>query len=44
MADHQNKHIREAIEYAIQSGWRFEKAAGIARRAVDNCPHGGNTA
>lgn len=26
MADHPNKHIREAIRYAIDNGWLFEKA------------------
>lgn len=26
MAEHPNKHIREAIRFAEQHGWRFEKA------------------
>ncbi|MFH5804385.1 hypothetical protein [Alienimonas sp. DA493] len=25
---HPNKHIREAIEYALSRGWRLEKAGG----------------
>jgi hypothetical protein len=27
MAKHPNKHIREAIEYAENHGWRFVKSA-----------------
>ena len=30
MADHPNKHIREAIEYAEGKGWEFVKAGGHA--------------
>jgi len=28
VAKHKNKHIREAIEYALVRGWRFTKSAG----------------
>lgn len=28
MAEHPNKHIREAIKYAESKGWTFERAAG----------------
>ena len=27
---HPNKHIRKAIRYAEQNGWRFEKSGGQA--------------
>ncbi|MDP6110490.1 MAG: hypothetical protein QGF00_19040 [Planctomycetota bacterium] len=30
MADHPNKHIREAIDYAENRGWRVQKAGGHA--------------
>ena len=30
MANHPNKHIREAIKYAEQNGWRVVKASGKA--------------
>ena len=38
---HPNKHIREAVEYALARGWRLEKAG----RSSHNwgrllCPHG----
>ena len=28
MADHPNKHIREAIKYALAKGWRLTKSHG----------------
>ena len=30
MSAHPNKHIREAIEYAEQRGWTFQKAGARA--------------
>jgi hypothetical protein len=30
MANHPNKHIREAIEYAEENGWTFTKASSRA--------------
>jgi hypothetical protein len=30
MAEHPNKHIREAIEYAEQRGWEFVKSSARA--------------
>ena len=30
MASHPNKHIREAIDYALAHGWRFTKASAHA--------------
>jgi hypothetical protein len=30
MAQHPNKHIREAIKYAEDNGWRFVKASARA--------------
>ena len=45
MNDHPNKHIREAVDYALANGWRLVKAGARAHawgRLV--CPaqtHGG---
>jgi hypothetical protein len=40
MADHQNKHIREAIKYAESKGWTSEKASARAHIwGVLYCPH-----
>ena len=38
---HQNKHIREAIKYALRRGWRLEKAAGGSAHVwrILLCPH-----
>lgn len=30
MAEHPNKHIRQAIAYAVDRGWRVVKASGRA--------------
>jgi hypothetical protein len=30
MNDHKNKHIRAAVDYAIQRGWTLKKAAARA--------------
>jgi hypothetical protein len=30
MAQHPNKHIREALKYAEEQGWRFVKSRGHA--------------
>jgi hypothetical protein len=30
LADHPNKHIREAIKYAISQGWGLQKASARA--------------
>jgi hypothetical protein len=41
MADHPNKHIRAAVQYAIDQGWTLKKAGGKAHiwgRLF--CPHG----
>jgi len=41
VAKHQNKHIREAIKYAEQHGWNFEKSRGHIYGTL-RCPtHGG---
>jgi hypothetical protein len=41
MPRHPNKHIREAIEYAIGRGWRLKKASGMAHEwGRLFCPHG----
>ena len=46
MNDHPNKHIREAVDYALDHGWRLRKAASRAhvwgllfcpREARDGC-------
>ena len=39
---HQNKHVREAIEYALARGWRFTKAAGGSAHLTGTlwCPAG----
>jgi hypothetical protein len=29
---HPNKHIREAIKYALERGWRFVKSRGHGHR------------
>lgn len=48
MAEHPNKHIREAIKYAEESGWTFTKASARAhiygkilcrRRDRDGCSY-----
>ena len=40
MNDHPNKHIREAIDYALEHGWRLRKAGPRAViRVVLLCPH-----
>lgn len=48
MAEHPNKHIRAAIEYAEENGWEFSKAGPRAhiygkitcpRRARDGCSY-----
>jgi hypothetical protein len=44
MANHPNKHIRAAVEYAIEHGWTLKKAG--ARAHVWGrlyCPHGDRT-
>lgn len=41
MAKHKNKHIREAIAYALAHGWNFEKSQGHILGTL-RCPiHGG---
>jgi len=41
MPEHQNKHIREAIRYAQERGWRVVKASGQAHVwGKLLCPHG----
>jgi hypothetical protein len=37
MANHPNKHIREAIEYAKKHGWKFEKAGARAHAFGSLC-------
>ena len=38
---HPNKHIREAIDYAEDHGWQFEKASGQAHiSGTIYCSHG----
>ena len=37
MPEHQNKHIREAIRYAQQHGWRVVKASGRHRSGAGSC-------
>ncbi|TVS17106.1 MAG: hypothetical protein EA424_13330 [Planctomycetaceae bacterium] len=40
MADHPNKHIREAIRYAETNGWTVVKAGPRAHIwGVTYCPH-----
>ena len=40
MNDHPNKHIRAAVDYALQRGWRVpEDHAARIRRVVDQCQH-----
>lgn len=40
---HPNKHIRDALDYAEQHGWRFEKARGHAHiYGSIYCSHGHN--
>jgi hypothetical protein len=40
MVNHQNKHIREAIEYALLNGWALKKAAARAHIwGTLLCPH-----
>jgi hypothetical protein len=42
MADHQNKHIREAVRYAEQKGWSLVKAGPRAHIwGTLYCPHSG---
>jgi hypothetical protein len=41
MADHPNKHIRAALEYATSSGWTVKKAGPRAHAwGVIHCQHG----
>ncbi len=41
VADHPNKHIREALKYAEQKGWTIRKSSGRAHAwGVIYCQHG----
>jgi len=40
MSDHPNKRIREALDYALEHGWRLRKAGSRAHVwGVLLCPH-----
>lgn len=40
MSDHSNKHIREAVGYALEHGWRLRKSGARAHVwGVLFCPH-----
>jgi len=42
MSSHPNKHIREAMKFAQNNGWRFEKASARAHiYGTMYCPHSG---
>jgi len=39
--DHPNKEIRQAVDYALESGWRLEKSGGHAHSwGTLYCPFG----
>lgn len=38
MNDHPNKHIREAVDYALDRGWRLRKARGRTSGAFSSVP------
>jgi hypothetical protein len=37
---HPNKHIREAIEYALEQGWNYEEGGKSHRKGTLLCPYG----
>ena len=38
---HQNKHVREAIKYALAHGWRLEPSGRTGHvKATRKCPRG----
>jgi len=37
---HQNKHIRKAIEYAIDHGWKYVEGGKSHRKGTLLCPAG----
>lgn len=37
---HQNKHIREAIEYAESCGWRYEEGGKGHKKGTLFCQYG----
>jgi hypothetical protein len=42
MSDHKNKHIRAAVDYALERGWRFVPAGPRAHICGTlYCPHAG---